>query len=195
MDAATIDLIKSIALDAIKIIGPAAITAIATYKIAKSQYEHKLVEIKHSNELEARKSLFDWLKERHEKLKKEYEKLSNALGEAVGFVAGAGVDDSEEIQSAVSFYSDLVAFHSRITPFEIDISLKDMDKHGFKDSAEYKRLAGYRDTVSKLKSQSDFEQLKKDAFYLLEVYSLLLICNQTVIDEQMHGLFSKYIKP
>jgi len=61
MDAATIELIKLIATDAIKIIGPAVIAAVATYKTAKSQFENKLVEIKHSNELEARKSLFDWL--------------------------------------------------------------------------------------------------------------------------------------
>ena len=169
--------------------------AFATYKTAKAQFENKLVEIKHSNELEARKSLFDWLKVRQVKLKEEYDKLSEGLGHAVGFVAGAGVDDSEEMNTAVGVYSDLISFHSRITPTEIDMSLKDLEKHGFKESEEYQRLAGYRDTVTKLESQSDFEQLKKDAFFLMEVYSCLMICNELVIDRQIHGLFSKYIEP
>ena len=76
--------------------------AFATYKTAKAQFENKLVEIKHSNELEARKSLFDWLKVRQVKLKEEYDKLSEGLGHAVGFVAGAGVDDSEEFNRKTS---------------------------------------------------------------------------------------------
>lgn len=70
-----------------------------------------------------------------------------------------------------------------------------MDEHGFRPSAEYDRLLAYREPATGLEPQTEFANLKRDAFLLLEIYSYLLLCNQLVLDKQMNALFAKYIEP
>jgi hypothetical protein len=45
MDPASAELIKIVATDAIKILGPAIIAAVATYYATKAQYDAKLLEV------------------------------------------------------------------------------------------------------------------------------------------------------
>jgi len=195
MDPEIIEALTELGSDAIKIIGPAVVAAFATYKAARSQFEVKLVEIEKANELAARQTIFNWLKERQLTLKESYDKLSEGLGQAIGFTSGSKVDDSDEMKVATSVYADMIAFHSRITPIDIDITLKEMGEHGFTETPEYERLRAYREPAEALEQQTEFDIIKRDGFFLLEVYSYLMQCSQIVPDKQMNELFSKYIEP
>jgi len=194
MEPATIELIQVIATDAIKILGPAIIAAFATYYASKAQFQIKLKELDKTNEFSARKCLFDFYKERQEKLQKEYEKMSESLGRSVGFAAGARDDDDQAIRNMLNAYTEMVLMHSKLRPVEIETTLRDMRRYNLESVAEYKKLESYIERIKKLKPGTAFEVLRENVFEIVEVYHFILMCNHMVLQRQMDKVFVKYVE-
>jgi hypothetical protein len=84
MDPEFLRVVESVLLDGIKILGPALIAAIATYKGMKAQSELKLQERFKDHEFRAREHLFDYYKNRQVNLSKSHDELAESLGSLLG---------------------------------------------------------------------------------------------------------------
>jgi hypothetical protein len=67
MSPELLQLIETVYLESLKIIGPAIIAAYAAHKATKLQYETKLLELEKGHEFKARENLHSYYKERQAK--------------------------------------------------------------------------------------------------------------------------------
>jgi len=189
MDPATIELIK----DAIKILGPAVIAAWATYMASKSHFELRLKEIETKQEFGARQHLFRYYKERQTQLAQEYAKLRGELEGTLGYVAGLTKGSGDEDSTLVRILSESMEMYSAITPTEIDITMRDMEKSDLTETSDYEKLKSCKEKISNLATEKTFQTLQKNIFTIVEVYHLLQICNQNLLQRQMEMMFQKYL--
>ena len=189
MNPAIIELIE----DAIKILGPAIIASWATYRAAKSQFELRLREVESKQEFGARQHLFHYYKERQNQLSQEYSKLRGELKETLGFAAGINEDTGDEDSKIVKLLSESMEMYCAITPIEIDITMRDMEKNSLTKTADYEKLKSYKEKINNLATEKTFQSLQKNTFTLVEVYHLLQICNQYLLQRHMEIMFQKYL--
>jgi hypothetical protein len=195
MDIALADLIKTISMEAIKIIGPASIATYATYKATKVQYELKLKEIEHNHEFAAKQVLFDYYKSRQTKMSESYNQLSSTLGTAMGAAAAIEEHRKEgEAPSKVIAVVDIVNSYVALAPFDLSITARDYKVNDMESSEEYQKITEYTKRVEGLQTSTQFEIVRGNVVLLLELYSFLERCNQSLIERQMEKLFSKYCK-
>ena len=193
MEPATIELIKVVATDAVKILGPAGIAAYATYQAAKAQFEIKLKELEKTHEFGAREHLFRFYKERQQKLSKDYERLSESLCHSLGYVAGY-TENGERCtdSSMLKTFGETVEIFSKIAPIEIDVTARDMKRNDLSNSEDYSRLSNYKKKITALSTEKTFEALKKNIFLILELYHFLMMINQMLLQHQIDKVFVKY---
>jgi hypothetical protein len=194
MEPATIELIKTIATDAIKIPGSASIAAWATYRASKAQFELKLKELESTHQFTAREHLFRYYKERQTQLAQDYAKLKKSLEGDLGFVAGFTESLGDENSGLVKIMAEYVEFYSTIAPAEIDVTMRDMEKNDLAKTSDYDKLKSYKDKISNLNTQKTFRTLQKNVFVILEVYHFLQHCNQMLLQAQMERMFGKYLE-
>lgn len=194
MEPTTIELIKDVATDAIKILGPATIAAWATYMASKSHFELRLKEIERKQEFGARQHLFRYYKERQTQLAQEYAKLRGELEHTLGYVAGYTKGSGDEDSTLVKILVESMEMYSAITPTEIDITMRDMEKNGLTGTSDYEKLKSYKEKISNLATEETFQTLQKNIFTIVEVYHLLQICNQNLLQRQMEMMFHKYLE-
>lgn len=192
MDPLQIDLIKTVSLEAIKILGPAVVAALTGYWAARLQYVSKLKELERSNEFNARQQLFDYYKNQQAKLAERHKELADGLGQVLAFAAVA--DDDEKNTKIVKAFMGTVSTYISIVPFDIDMTRRDMKTKGLEATDEYQKLGEYHDSSLNLKSGESFETTQANVYILFEIYSFLERCNQLLLERQMEGLFSKYMK-
>lgn len=190
---------KDIAIEAIKILGTAAIAAFATYRAAKIQFDIKLKELQSTTEFGAREHMFKYYTDRQDKLNNSYEKLSESLGcslgHASGFVMGAGEEGANESKEYLKMWSGFADFYAKTTPSEIDITARDMEKNGLKDTPEYERLIAYKDQISSLVQENTIESFRNCIYSVLEVLHCLQQCNQSILEKRIEEVFETYYQP
>ena len=197
MDPNLIDLAKTVSLEAIKILGPAVVAAFTGYWAARLQFVSRLKELERSHEFNARQHLFDYYKNRQAKLEEGHKALSEGLGRVLGVSAAAQLHgESGDFSKIVSAFTGMVDVYLGIVPFDIDLTRRDMKAKGLDAMEEFQRLTEYRETSSKLKPASGkgLEVIQANVYILLEIYSFLVRCNQLLLEQQIEGLFSKYMK-
>ena len=106
--------VKDILLDAIKILGPAIITAIVGYKYGKLQVTLKLKEMDKAHEFGAREHLFNYYKERSKSLLERQGQLNASLNELMGIATGITVVAKEEVSEFLQTMSDMIRDLSRL---------------------------------------------------------------------------------
>lgn len=194
MQPEIIKLIEVVSIDAIKILGPAVVAALATYKATKAQYEAKLQELTKGHEFKAREHLFDYYKGRQVKLSKSHEELSNALGQALGFSAATtDLDPSDNINDMANACFGIVKLYLGQAPFEINTTLRDFESKNIQETPEYEKLNSYIGLLNTLSPSNNRLEFEKIVFSLLEIYSFLERCNQVLLEKEMKGLFNKYV--
>lgn len=194
MEAATIELIQTIATDAIKILGPAIIAAFATYKATQSQFEIKLRELEKAHEFGAREHLFKYYQDRQVQLSKDYEKLNQSLGNTLGYATGYVAGAEEEQSEFLSMLAEYVEMYSKITPTEIDTTARDMEQNGLMETEDYRKLVAYVEPLRNLDKGKTLQALRKNIFAIVDAYHFLQHCNQTLLQKQMAKIFTKYIE-
>lgn len=192
MDAATVELIQTVATDAIKILGPAIIAAFATYKATQAQFEIKLQELEKAHEFGAREHLFRYYKDRQIQLSKEYEQLNHSLGNTLGYATGYVTGAEEEQSEFLATLAEYVEMYSKITPTEIDTTARDMEQNGLKETDDYKKLVAYVEPLRHLDSGKTLQALRKNIFAITDAYHFLQHCNQLLLQKQMTKVFTKY---
>lgn len=193
MDTATTEMIKTITSDAIKILGPAIIAALATYKATQRQFEVQLKELEQTHEFGAREHLFKYYKDRQVQLAKDYEQLNRSLGELIGFATGySAVGQKEEDIEFLSTIMQFANMYARTTPVEIETTTHDMERNGLKDTEDYKKLLAYSKSLQNLNNEVTLHALRRNVFIIVEAYHFLQHCNQALLQKQMEKVFTKY---
>ena len=196
MDPVLAELINSIGLEAIKIIGPAAIAAFAAYKAASLQFKATLTQLREANEFSARQHLFDYYKDRQKRLSESHNELTTSLGQVLGVNAAAREDDLDtSIEKMVDTFDSIARLYLGAAPFEISLTVRDMKAKGLDRLEEYSELQSKKQTLEVLELDQDFESKKNVIISLLEVYGQLERCNQLLLEKEMDSLFSKYVSP
>jgi len=190
MEPATAELLT----DAIKILGPAAIASWATYRASKAQLELKLKQTKSTQEFGARQHLFRYYRERQEQLAKDYAKLRGSLEEGLGFATGLADTLGDKSGLLIQTMAECISTYSAITPSEIEVTARDMEKNGLAETPDYEKLKSYKGRISELKLDRNLESLRKSTFTIVEAYHFLQHCNSKLLQTQMEKLFGRYLQ-
>lgn len=191
-----VGLIQTIALEAIKILGPAAIAAYATYRATAIQFEIKLKELERTNEFSARDRIYTHLKERLTKVDQDSSKLNEEIGRMLGFVVGATGGDAPN-PSMSEFIELMGAFAESIArkvPVEISGLLDDMRSAGLENSSEFSALKEYEGFAFNRQGQIAYAEIKKLLFLLVEIHNTMGLCMRRLISQKMGKAFSGYAK-
>ncbi|MFC7298496.1 hypothetical protein [Herminiimonas aquatilis] len=195
MNIETINLIQTVSLEAIKILGPASIAAYVAYKAAAVQLNAKLLELDKGNQFKARESVFSHLKERLLHIDQQTEKLNAEIGHMIGYAAGyrAG-DSSPDGQDFALLMGGLMHSVAKHAPLEITVLLNDMQMSGLTSSEEFKTLSERQKTLISFSQNPTYEEMKSHAFQLLETYNLLGGCTRLLIQKQMEKVYAPYLR-
>lgn len=194
MDPALAGLIEAVALDALKILGPAIVAAVATYKATKVQYELKLKELERSQSFKARENLLEHYRQQKSRVDEVYNSLSNTLGQILGMASSASLESASKIDDFTSTMVGVADMYVGMAPFDIRMTLRDMASLNLTQEEEYRKLESYLDQASRLDVTREFEQLKNNIYTLLEIYGFLGRCNHLMLEKQIHSLFEGYVE-
>lgn len=194
MDPVLAELINSIGLEAIKIVGPAAVAAFAAYKAASLQFKATLTQLREGNEFSARQYLFDYYKDRQKRLSESHNELTTSLGQVLGVNAAAREDVFDvNIQKMIDTFDSIASLYLDAAPFEISMTVRDMNAKGLDNLEEYLILQSTKQALEGLVVGEDFNSKKAAVISLLKVYGQLERCNQLLLEKEMDSLFSKYV--
>ena len=194
MDPVLAELLNSIGLEAIKVVGPAAIAAFAAYKAASLQFKATLAQLREANEFSARQYLFDYYKERQKRLSESHNELTTSLGQVLGVNAAVPEGDLDfSIQKMIDTFDAIAHLYLGAAPFEISLTVRDMKAKGLDDLEEYVELESTKHTLGGLELEADFDSKRNVVISLLGVYGQLERCNQLLLEKEMDSLFSKYV--
>ena len=198
MDTQTVEILKIVLPDAIKILGPALITGLIAYWTARIQYKSKLEEITGNQQFKSRELLLDYYKKKIDDANKSSEDLNKSLGKILGFAAALNLDeditDHPHNLNKIMPHLSFVELHIRSCDFEIKTTLRDMEGINLKNSEEFSKLVKYQEIATSLTHSQEFDKVKANIFKLLEIYSFIARCSQLVLESQIQRLFSHYIK-
>lgn len=190
MDAATAGVIS----EAVKILGPAIIAAVATYKVSRAQFEIKLRELDKAHEFRARELLFLHGKERRGEVAKYNEELNKTLGMLLAEATDNIGRPGEERSLFFSGLADLWQYHSKDAPAQVLATLREMERRGLQDSDDYSKLKLCTDRIAAIDLTSTPERAKDGILTLVDVYAALHDCNQALIWKEMEDLLARYTR-
>lgn len=194
MDPVTASLIEAVLLDALKILGPAVVAALATYKATSSQYRFKIKEIERSQVFKARENLLEHYKSQKLRIDDSYSSLSNDLGQILGMAASVSDGGEQEIEGIAGSFTGMSDMYVGIAPFDIRTTLRDMESLNLNETDEYRKLKSYLSMALELNATRKFEPLKANIYSLLEIYGFLQRCNHFILEHQIHSLFEEYVR-
>ncbi len=132
---ATMDVVS----EAIKILGPAIITAIVGYKVGQSQLLLKIEELNKNNEFKAREKIFDFHKERLSKVDESIASLTEGLGQFAGMTLA---DMNDEMNFSL-FINKYIVLHLNGLPFHLNHIKDELIKYPDEFNRELVRLDVY----------------------------------------------------
>lgn len=190
MDAELLKVITSVSTDAIKILGPAIITAIVGYKAGQVQLELKIKEIERNNKFKAHELLFNYYKGWQSHITKRYDQLTEMLGSISGVIAASA--DKEGLPLS-EFAFKCFGSYVKTAPYDVDIALRDMDKVKDKYRIEYELLVEHKKLALSLRKAGDAGAIFKTIADLIEIYGHLNRCVNLMIEEQARESLSPYL--
>lgn len=194
MNPEIIQLIQTVALDAIKILGPATLASYATYKAAFIQIKIKLDELEKAHQFQAREHIFTAIKNRLSDFDEVTDKLNGDLGKLVGFTSALiKDDDSSELNNFNTVMNIATRSKAKLLPYEIRSTLLDMCSLNLESSDEYKELLVRSKVIVVILNTDSFSKLQSNILELLETYDLLSYCTRLVMNKQMESIFKPYL--
>ena len=185
--------VKDILLDAIKILGPAIITAIVGYKYGKLQVTLKLKEMDKAHEFGAREHLFNYYKERSKSLLERQGQLNASLNELMGIATGVTLAAKEMSSEFLQTMSETVRDLSSTDKMGLYITKKDMKKNKLHEIPEFNEIDLYAKEVENLSQDNTLSALRKNITTLLEINTHLYYCQQLMLEKTGGEIFKKYL--
>jgi len=189
-------LIQVISLEAIKVLGPAAIAAFATYRVTAIQFESKIKELDKTNEFHARDRIFAYLTERIAKVDADFAKLNEEIGRVLGFTLGGngGEQSAKQMQEFIEVLGGGMMTLARGVSLEVNSLLQDMRDARLATSEEIAALQEHQKFSYQQVRYGSFEELKISLFLLLNIYNTMGICMRRLLNQEMSGVFDDYVK-
>jgi hypothetical protein len=189
------EFLQPIALEGIKILGPAAIAAVVAYKAATIQIELKLRELESQNAFRAREAIFNHLREKLVHIDQQSQKLNQELGQLLGFAAA---ESEIKADASPSEYVKIMAVALepciRTAPMEARSLVSQMRLAGLGTSEEYTQLTAWQATSHEGGAMASFNGLKHAVLSMLEVYELMGACTRRLLEHQLERVFSPYVQ-
>jgi hypothetical protein len=182
---ATIDVIS----DAVKILGPAIITAIVSYKIGQSQLLMKIKELNKNNEFKAREKIFDFHKEKLEKMDQSIKSLIEGLGQLAGMTL-ADLDDKMHFSSFVNKY---IILYINGLPFYLKQTYDELKKYSGEFNHDLELLQVYKQRAENLSKPENPEDAQTTIVELIEIHSFVSHCNRILIEKEALEIFKPYM--
>ena len=190
MEIATLNVIKDIFSDAIKILGPAIITGFFGYKAGTAQLDVKIKEIKHTNKFKAHEHLFNYYKEWQNHISEKYEQLTSTLGTLTGIFAADPNGEHGLNPLVFKFFGSYV----KSAPHDIDMTLRDLNEFKEKYQIEIDLLNKCKLDSLRLKSSGDVNTVFRTVADLIEIYSHLNRCAHLLVEEQAKLALKPYLE-
>ncbi len=182
---ATMDVVS----EAIKILGPAIITAIVGYKVGQSQLLLKIEELNKNNEFKAREKIFDFHKERLSKVDESIASLTEGLGQFAGMTLA---DMNDEMNFSL-FINKYIVLHLNGLPFHLNHIKDELIKYPDEFNRELVRLDVYirrSIDIRKPKNTGDAISIISE---LIEIYDFASNCISNLIEKEALKVFKPYI--
>ncbi|WP_315384713.1 hypothetical protein [Microvirgula aerodenitrificans] len=193
MDQITADLIQTVSLEVIKILGPAFIAAYVGYKTAYIQLKIKTEELKRSHSFQARQEIFSDLRDRIARSDKNLFEINKELGEMIGFAEGfKGEDLDSSTNPLLNLFGEAADSIAKSTRISIRATLRDMENEGLTETDEYKELLSLREINLSLTDYS-YVAVRKNLLQLREIHSLIVCATQETLKIKMHAAFKPYL--
>jgi hypothetical protein len=186
--------IQTVLLEAIKVLGPAAIAAYFTFRATSVQYESKLRELERGNEFSARDRLFSLYTGRLKELDEETEKLNSAVGQMIGMSSVSGDTPTPDERRTLEALAGFARTTARQFPLQARAILKTMENHDLKESEEYTSLNALSAKGIELSPSPSYEELRAGLFSLLEAHHVLTGCTRTLLERNALMMFEQYVK-
>ncbi len=178
--------LKEVALDFIKIVGPATVAALATYKTAAYQYKQKITEIEKKDQFKAAEMVFEIQKKSFEDVTSGYKSITNNIFSLSGTLMG-----DEDLEEVNPYLKKIIEVYTHKLPFAFRKTHREFSVYKDQYKEEYEEL---------LKAEESFNNLgvidiKKHLDYVIKleyIYSTLSHCSQIIISEKMNATLSKY---
>ena len=188
MDTESYKVTMNVISDAIKILGPAIITAIVGYKVGKYQLLIKIKELNKNNEFKAREKIFEFHKEKLAKVDESIKGLNEGLGKLAG-MAMADFDDKLQISSFVNKY--LLVYINGL-PFQLKQTYSELKKYSEECNQELDRLQVYLQRAEKVSKPENPEDAHTVIVELIEIYSFASHCIRIIIEKEALEIFKPY---
>ena len=176
--------------DAIKILGPAIITAVVGYTAGQRQMELKIEEVNKSNEFKARDKIFEFHKEKIASCDNSIGSLNSALLE----YAGLTLADKDDELSLSSFVGRHLTLHIQGLPFQLEHINDELITCKDKLPKECEKMDRYMQSCLKLKAPESYDEIQESIMELLEIYSFASHCIRMMIEFEALEIFSPYTK-
>lgn len=180
--------------DAIKILGPAALTAYVAYKVAEIQTDQKIKEIQLAQDFEARKLLFDLLLRRLDSIREETEKLHSAMGLIMGNLAATEDLAKDSFKEVFKVHCELIRHTAENMVDELSTIKIEMEEKRLTDKKIWKELPSFIELVKSIQCTADMDSIRTNIFILLKVSSFQKTCTEFLIENERKTLLKKYLK-
>lgn len=180
---------QTIISDAIKILGPAIITAFVAYKAGAMQANVRMKELDKTNEFRVREKMFDVNREKLNRLEKSQQEFNKSLGEMLGTIS---FEESIEHGLLGTLNKMMESYYKSIF-LNIKSALKEMKENKLDDTDEYSNLKQYLSKMTTYKQAKNKVDLENAFYALMELQGNLVDCEGKVLAKQADTIFKKYL--
>ncbi|WP_020407413.1 hypothetical protein [Hahella ganghwensis] len=190
MDPEIYKMTMEVLSDAVKILGPAIITAVVGYKAGIRQMELKIDEINKGNEFKARDRIFEFHKEKLATCDKSIGSLNSALLEYAGMSLAVKGDEL----SLSSFVGRHLTLHIQGLPFQLEHINCELLAYKDRLPKECEKMKGYMQKCVELKTPLSSDEIQETIMELIEIYSFASHCIRMMIEFEALEIFSPYTR-
>ncbi|MCH7372567.1 hypothetical protein [Aeromonas sp. MR16] len=181
---------QDVALESVKILGPAIITALAAYFTAKFQFKIKVKEIVESNKFRAHERIFDFHKSKYDL----FDKAILNINEGFGFFAGLSLSEQNEQGEIKRFVAKYLSVYIETAPLDLKQLIDEFSHVSELHTLEFERLKRQFLIAKEISTPTNQEEINDVIVKLLVIYGVANYCGKILTEMQAVSIFDKYIE-
>ena len=181
-------LIIGVVEDAVKILGPAIITAIVGYKAGKNQLMIKIEEIRSENQFRAREKIFEFRKEKLAKADQSIVTLNESLMQFVGL----SLSDTEDASVFGGFINKHLSSHIEFLPFQLNHINDELMRYHDTYKRERDKMQGHIRKAKSIERPKNREEIISTIYELMEIYGFASHCLRILVEKEALHIFEPY---
>lgn len=179
-----------VALESVKILGPAIITALAAYFTARFQFKIKVKELVEANKFKAHERIFDFHKNKYDL----FDEAILKINEGFGFFAGLSLSEKNEAGEIKRFVAKYLSIYIETAPLDLKQLIVDFSSVADTHALEFERLNRQLLIAEDIKIPKNQEEINDVIVKLLVIYGFANYCGKILTERKTVGVFDKYIR-